>query len=105
MTNRSEAHTFEDMKNATVTVRLPGSTRVQVARMARLEGRSLSGQIERLIEQGLGSRGARSGAQTDDKRRVSLAGLFRGGPVPSLEDFREVRADVSASLAGRRQRP
>ncbi len=90
-------------KDATVTVRLRSATRTQVARMAKLEGRSLSGQIERLIEQGLGV-AAGGGTRHADKRPASLAGLFRGGPAPTLEDFREARSALSASLTGRRRR-
>lgn len=88
------------MKDATITVRLPGATRARVERLARSEGRSLSGQVERLIERGLTSRG-----ESERVAARALAGLFRGGPVPTLEEFRGVRAELSTSLAGRRKRP
>lgn len=87
------------MKNTVITVRLPRSTRMRIERAARREGRSLSSQVERLIEQGLTG-------QPDvepPRSRKSLAGIFRGGPVPALDEFREVRADLSAALEGRRK--
>jgi hypothetical protein len=89
------------MKDKVITVRLRTTTRTSVARVARLEGRSLSGQIERFIEQGLGSP---SPARRAAPRRAKLGGLFRGGAAPTLDDFRAVRADLSAGLAGGRQR-
>jgi CopG antitoxin of type II toxin-antitoxin system len=84
------------MKDAIITVRLPRATRRRLETLAQREGRSLSQQVERLVEQGLlGTlapplRGART-----------LSGRLRIGRVPSLADFRQARAQLSTSLAGR----
>jgi hypothetical protein len=89
------------MKDKVVTVRLRSATRTRVARMARTQGRSLSGQIERLIEQGLAPVAETRQAAP---RRAKLAGIFHGGDVPSLDDFRRVRSELSAAMGGGRQR-
>jgi len=84
------------MKDAIITVRLSKATRRRLQALARREGRSLSQQVERLIEHGmagapaLNARGARP-----------LAGRLRLARVPSLADFRKVRTQLSTSLAGR----
>ncbi len=85
-------------KDAVLTVRLPAKTRRRLEALARREGRSVSAQAERLIEQGMGGT-----APTGARRRSagSLAGSLRGGLVPTIADFREVRALVSASLLRR----
>jgi hypothetical protein len=88
------------MKDAVLTVRLPAATRRRLAALARKEGRSLSAQAERLIEQGIGGSGkpgARRGART-------LAGSLAGGSVPTLRDFRDVRALLAVSLQRRTSR-
>jgi hypothetical protein len=82
------------MKDAIVTVRLPRATRRRLEMLARRERRSLSQQVERLIEQGMAPAATPRGAR-------SLAGVLRAGRVPSLADFRKVRAQLSTSLAGR----
>jgi hypothetical protein len=41
------------MKDAVVTVRLPSALRRRILVVAKKEGRSLSAQIERLVEAGL----------------------------------------------------
>jgi hypothetical protein len=89
------------MKEAVLTVRLTVETRRRLEALARREGRSLSAQVERLIQQGM-----------DQKRPVAprargvrpLAGTLAGGAVPTLADFREARRLLSASLL-RRTRP
>jgi predicted transcriptional regulator len=88
-------------KDAVLTVRLPARTRRRLDALARREGRSASAQAERLIEQGMGKEAAGSG-RTRGAR--SLAGVLRGGLVPTISDFREVRALISASML-RRTRP
>lgn len=86
------------MKDAVITVRLPRATRRRLEALARLEGRSLSQQVERLIERGLGepeplrTAGRRAGPRP-------LSGLLRGGRTPSLLEFRGIRRELSASLA------
>ena len=84
------------MKDAILTIRVSTKTRRRLEAAARREGRSLSGQAERLIEQGL----APSAAPTRGSQR-SLAGVFAGAGVPTLAEFREVRALLSASLRRR----
>jgi hypothetical protein len=84
------------MKDAIITVRLPRPTRRRLETLARREGRSLSQQVERLIEQGL------AGAPAPARRGPrSLSGLLQAARVPALADFRRVRAQISTSLAGR----
>jgi hypothetical protein len=85
------------MKDAVITVRLPRETRERLERLARAEGRSLSQQVERLIERALEREVA---AQTAPRGRPRpLAGSLPLARVPTLDDFREVRADLSDSLA------
>lgn len=96
--NRIGPHTFDDMKNAVVTVRLRSVTKRRVASLARREGRSLSAQIERLVEAGLSGT---TGTTTTRTVPRSLAGIFAGAAVPTLKDFREVRAEMSRSLLKR----
>ena len=83
-------------KDAVITVRLPRTTRRRLETLARREGRSLSQQVERLIERGM------AGAPSPVARGVRpLSGRLRLARVPSLTDFRHVRAQLSASLSGR----
>ena len=88
------------MKDAVLTVRLTSATRNRLEALARREGRSLSAQVERLIEQGMVAGG------TDRRSRRArgarnLAGTLRGGRVPTLAEFRELRALLSAALLRR----
>jgi hypothetical protein len=88
------------MKDAVLTVRLPRRTRGRIEQAARREGRSLSQQVERLVEAGL--------AAADDVRvrpptRV-LANVLRGGIVPGLSEFRAARRELSQSLGTRSRR-
>jgi hypothetical protein len=85
-------------KDAVLTVRLPVRTRRRLEALARREGRSVSAQAERLIEQGIGQGTSRT---TRMRGFRSLAGALRGGRVPTIADFREVRAMLSASLLRR----
>jgi len=82
-----------------VTVRLPSALRRQIERVARTEGRSLSAQIERLVEAGLNT--AAAPGTLPARRPKALSGLFAGGRVPTLDDFRDVRAAMSRSLTRR----
>ena len=83
------------MKDAVITVRLPRATRQRIAALARKQGRSLSQQVERLIDQAMGME--RAGPP-----RKTIKDIFAGrGPVPTLEDFREVRRLWSESLERR----
>lgn len=83
-------------KDATITVRVPRPTRRRLEALAKREGRSLSQQVERLIEGGLereeGVAVAAPGAPGP------LAGLLAGEAVPEYGDFRAVRTLLSASL-------
>jgi hypothetical protein len=94
LTGRCGPHTFDGMKDAVLTVRLPRTTRRRLEALARREGRSLSQQVERLIAQGL------AGAPAPRRPRP-LSGVLRTARVPSLRDFRQVRAQLATSLAGR----
>lgn len=86
------------MKDAVITVRLRSVTKRRLASVAKREGRSLSAQIERLVEAGLN--GAASPVTVPTAPR-SLAGILAGTRVPTLKDFREVRAELSRSLLKR----
>lgn len=90
------------MKDAVVTVRLRSVTRRRLEGLAKREGRSLSAQIERLVEAGLGS--SSSGQRAAALPAKSLAGALAGGRVPTLADFREIRKALSRSLARRAAR-
>ena len=79
-----------------MTVRMRSALRRQIEGVARKEGRSLSAQIERLVEAGLETAGG--GTLPATKRPRALSGLFAGSRVPTLEDFRDVRAVISRSL-------
>ena len=81
-------------KDAVITVRVPRPTRRRLETLARKEGRSLSQQIERLIESGLGEIDAGAAASATG----STAGLLASEPVPEYGDFRAVRTLLSASL-------
>jgi hypothetical protein len=82
------------MKDAIITVRLPRAVRRRIEAAAREEGRSLSQWVSRVLE-----RTAASGKGRGERTRTgSLAGILRGGRVPTLAEFRTVRADLSASL-------
>jgi hypothetical protein len=70
---------------------LASSLRRRVEDLARREGRSLSQQAGRLIEQGIGKK-VGSPVTTRGGERRALSGIFRGGQVPTLTDFREARA-------------
>jgi hypothetical protein len=91
------------VKDAVITVRVPAATRRRIEELACREGRSLSQQVERLIEQGMGM-----GASSQGARRVagarSLAGVLQGGRVPALAEFREVRESLAGSIGGRLRR-
>ena len=96
------------MKGAVITVRLPRATRKRIEALARRGGRSLSQQVERLIEramarlEGSGKTLPETDAATRQRVRP-LAGILRGGRAPTLADFREVRSMLSVPL-GRRSR-
>ena len=87
-------------KDAVITVRVPRPTRRRLEALARREGRSLSQQIERLIEGGLGA----VDADAAPVATGSTAGLLASEPTPEYGDFRAVRTLLSKSLL-RRARP
>ena len=88
------------MKDAVVTVRLRSVTRRQLQSLAKREGRSLSAQIERLVEAGLG--GAVPGNNPPGRKPPTLAGILGAAAAPSMQDFRDVRRFLSRSLTKRR---
>ncbi len=83
-------------KDATITLRVPRSTRRRLEALARREGRSLSQQIGRLIDAGLEREEGSTVAASE--AAGSLAGLLAREPVPEFEDFRAVRTLLSGSL-------
>ena len=87
------------MKDAVITVRLPRATRTRVERLARAEGRSLSQQVERLIETAMGGEGG--SAQGGRRGARPLAGALQGGRVPTLSELRSARVALSRALEGR----
>lgn len=87
------------MKDAMITVRLPRATRTRIEALARQEGRSLSQQVERLIERGLAGSSGRSGRNRVERR--SLEGALRESRVPTLAEFRGVREALATSMRGR----
>lgn len=89
------------MKDAVLSIRLPSRTRAAVERFAEREGRSLSQAAERLIEMGLAGAVAERAAPYAPAAPPPLAGSLAGGLVPTLDDFRDVRAALSASMGGR----
>lgn len=92
---------MEGKKDATITVRVPRPTRRRLEALARREGRSLSQQVQRLIEGGLDRAGARL---THPNDQGSLSGLLAGERVAEYGEFRAVRTLVSASLRSDRGR-
>lgn len=90
-------------KDAVITVRLPRPLRRRIEALARAEARSLSQQVERLIERGLGADGLpRGGAKSVGASALRpLAGLLAGGRVATVRDFREVRTLLSKSFRRR----
>lgn len=89
------------MKDAVITVRLPRASRRRIEQAAREEGRSLSQQVERLIERGLAAGEPQPQVGSGPPRKRALAGVLRAGRVPTLADFRQARSQLSSSL-GRR---
>ena len=89
-------------KDATITVRVPRQTRERLEALAHREGRSLSQQIERLIERGLGADEGHAVAGA-----VPLAGLLARETPADYGDFRMVRTLLSTSLtrSGTRRGP
>jgi predicted transcriptional regulator len=88
------------MKDAVITVRVPLETRRRLERLARREGRSLSQQIERLIDQSLTATVRGVASRTRGSRR-SLAGALAGGRVPTWDELKQVRRELSAALLDR----
>jgi hypothetical protein len=87
-------------KDAVIAVRVPRPTRRRLETLARREGRSLSPQVERLIESGLDEVAAVGPASATGP----TSGLLASEPVPEYGDFRAVRTLLSASLARRARR-
>ena len=88
------------MKDAVLTIRVPLATRKRIELLARREGRSLSQQAERLLERGLQAPGGAPHATPPQPGRPrSLAGALAGGRVPTLEECRQIRAQLSRALA------
>jgi hypothetical protein len=89
------------MKDSILTVRIPSATRRRLEQVAKAEGRSLSQQVERWIEERLRNSSVAEGPTGLERGARSLSGVLKGGEVPSLEDFREMRRLLSASIGSR----
>ena len=89
------------MKDAVVTVWLRSALRRRIQRVATREGRSLSTQIERMVEAGL-RLAEHPPAAGRERGPRPLGGLLGASAAPSLQDFRDVRLAVSRSLTKRR---
>jgi predicted DNA-binding protein len=89
------------MKDAVLTVRLPRATRARIEALAQKEGRSLSQQVERLVENAL--QNPRDGLAPPATR--PLADALSGARVPDLAAFRAARRQLSLSLERRSRRP
>lgn len=106
LTNVTDPNTFADMKDATLTIRLPSATRRKVESYARRQQRSLSQAAEHLIELGLGVTRSAAG-QIREQRAPTWgatevpAGSLAGGLVPTLDDFRAVRGEMDDAFARR----
>jgi hypothetical protein len=92
------------MKDAVLTIRLPAATRRRIEAAAEAEGRSLSQQVERLIELGFAASTGSVQERAVAYGPRSLAGILAGSGVTTLEDWREVRSELSASLLRRAER-
>jgi len=88
-------------KDAVITVRVSRAARRRIEEAARLEGRSLSQLVERLIERGLSSGAAGGSGSAGSVVSRPLAGRLAAGRVPTLADFRRVRSELSAALVRR----
>ena len=89
------------MKDAVLTVRIPSATRELVEALARKEGRSLSQQVERLVDHAL--RCTREGPASAGTRPLTNA--LAGEGAPDLGAFRAARRGISRSVGRRSRRP
>lgn len=84
------------MRDAIVTVRMPREKRKHLEALAKTKGRSLSQQVEYLIDTALSMRNSRP---TDKEiQPTPLAGQLSMAEVLTLEDFRSVRDELSKNL-------
>jgi hypothetical protein len=83
-------------KDATITVRVPRPTRRRLEALARRQGRSLSQQVERLIDGGLERE--EGAAAVPPGAPAPLSGLLAGEAIAEYADFKAVRTLLSASL-------
>ena len=103
LTLRCGSLTFDDMKDAILTIRLPAATRRRIEALARAEDRSLSQQVERLIELGFAATTMTAESRAEYGPR-SLAGVLHAEEAGTLEDWREIRRELSESLLKRMDR-
>jgi len=90
------------VKDATLTIRLPAATRRRIEELARAEGRSLSQQVERLIEAGFAQLDGSVGeGRPQPWGPRSLAGFLADSRVPTMAEMREVRRELADALSGR----
>jgi hypothetical protein len=85
------------MKDAILTVRVPAAMRRRLEDLARDEGRSLSGQVERLLHLALAEK-------TRPAAPPPLSGRFAEYGAPTWEELRAVRRELGRALDPGRQR-
>lgn len=83
----------DDMKDATITVRVPPELKRRLAERAKRERRSISAQVLFELERATLREAA-------GPAPISALGMFKGARIPSDSDFAEVR-----SLVWSRPRP
>jgi hypothetical protein len=80
-------------REAAITVRLPAALKRRLETRAKRQHRSLSGQVVYELERSIGEE-----ERTDFRPAL---GMFPHGPIPTEEDFREVRAQLWGRLGER----
>ena len=84
------------MKRSPVAVELAPAIRRRLERLAKREGRSFEVQLQRVIQTGLETTEAENARPRRGKR--SLAGMLASQRVPTIDELREVRSELSARL-------
>jgi hypothetical protein len=84
------------VKSSPLPVELAPGVRRRLERLAKQEGRSLEAQLTRVIENGLSAAEAENVRPRRGKR--PLAGILASERVPSIDELREIRSELSARL-------
>jgi hypothetical protein len=104
LTRRCDPKTIAYMKDATLTIRLPAETRRRIEALAEAEHRSLSQQVERLVELGFATLATATNEPRVTYGARSVEGALEGAAVTTLDDWRAVRQELSRSLSSRMTR-